>query len=148
MIYITSCHKGKLQISFTQKEGTEVESANPGQPILVQPQSETETNTIKGGSDMTSGVSHQHCCSGNLLPQVCLPVGGRRLNEAMKRENVSSLCLTSAQQGFWEIPCVHIYWHPLPCSEKTLLDVWDLSKFLRDAAQIKRYRNGLGKEKM
>lgn len=100
MIYITSCHERKLQISSTQKEGTEVESANPGQLLLVQPQSETETNTTEGGSNVTSKVSRQHCSSGNLLAQVCLPVGGRRLTEAMRRENVSSLCLSSAQQGF------------------------------------------------
>lgn len=148
---MASCHEGKLQISSAQKEGTEVESANPGQPLLVQPQSETETNTIKGGSDVSSRVSHLHCSSGNLLAQVCLLVGGRRLNEATKRKNVSSLCLTSAQQGFWKVPCVlwmctSIGIHYL--AQGKFLDVWDLSKFLRDAEQIKRYRDGLGKGKM
>lgn len=153
MIYITLCHEGKLQISSTQKEGTEVESANPGQPLLVQPQSETETNTIAGGSDVTSRVSHQHCSSGNLLAQVCLPVGTWGKTEWGKEERKGLFTLLDlSSAGFMKnsLPAldVHIYCHPLPCWGKTLLDLWDLSKFLRHAEQIKPCRDGLGKEKM
>ena len=59
VIHITSRHKEKLQISSTLKEGTEVESPNPGQPVSVQPQSEMETNMIKGGNDTANVMSHQ-----------------------------------------------------------------------------------------
>lgn len=79
VIHITSHHKEKLQISSTLKEGTEVESPNPGQPVLVQPQNEMETNAIKGGNDTASVMSHQRSWPGNLGSQVCLP--GRKMGE-------------------------------------------------------------------
>lgn len=65
-----SCHK-KLQVSSTLKEGTKVESPNPGQPVSVQPQSETETNVMKGGNYAASVTSHQRSWPGNLISRVC-----------------------------------------------------------------------------
>lgn len=73
MIHMTSRHKEKLQFSSTLKQGTEVESPNPGQPLSVQPQCETETNAIKGGNNTASIMSRQWSWPGNLRSQVCLP---------------------------------------------------------------------------
>lgn len=74
---------------------------------------------------MASLMLRQWGCPGNLMSQVCLPVDGRRLNNAMKKERKCLLLLLNHSSARFlknslHTPNLHIYCHPLPCLKKTL----------------------------